>query len=233
VYAGFRKDSQIAETKAEADVKKSELDERLQSSAATVEESAGSGLSKEDKIFTKDHKGLAQVQDEAEKMKNMSGEDKVYKQIKDYETNFNEGEKLTDKQLEQFMKTEEGKKAVAKYKGSSKVSAASPAIPSPTDDFSGSNADKADLSSNQRPTDDFSGSNADTADLSSNQRNPDVYGKSAENFAGRGESFGGNDNSTTVVNAPVNNTTKQINTVPTPIRNQEASVNSYLRDRYT
>ena len=212
-YLGFRKDSQIAETKAEADVKKSELDERLQSSAATVEESAGSGLSKEDKIFTKDHKGLAQVQDEAEKMKNMSGEDKVYKQIKDYETNFNEGEKLTDKQLEQFMKTEEGKKAVAKYKGSSKVSAASPAIPSPTDDFSGSNAD--------------------TADLSSNQRNPDVYGKSAENFAGRGESFGGNDNSTTVVNAPVNNTTKQINTVPTPIRNQEASVNSYLRDRYT
>jgi len=212
-YLGFRKDSQIAETKAEADVKKSELDKKLQSSAATVEESAGSGLSKEDKIFTKDHKGLAQVQDEAEKMKNMSGEDKVYKQIKDYETNFNEGEKLTDKQLEQFMKTEEGKKAVAKYKGSSKVSAASPAIPSPTDDFSGSNAD--------------------TADLSSNQRNPDVYGKSAENFAGRGESFGGNDNSTTVVNAPVNNTTKQINTVPTPIRNQEASVNSYLRDRYT
>ena len=212
-YLGFRKDSQIAETKAEADVKKSELDERLQSSAATVEESAGSGLSKEDKIFTKDHKGLAQVQDEAEKMKNMSGEDKVYKQIKDYETNFNEGEKLTDKQLEQFMKTEEGKKAVAKYKGGSKVSAASPATPTPTDDFSGTNAD--------------------TADLSSNQRNPDVYGKSAENFAGRGESFGGNDNSTTVVNAPVNNTTKQINTVPTPIRNQEASVNSYLRDRYT
>jgi len=125
----------------------------------------------------------------------------------------NEGEKLTDKQLEQFMKTEEGKKAVAKYKGGSKVSAASPATPTPTDDFSGTNAD--------------------TADLSSNQRNPDVYGKSAENFAGKGESFGGNDNSTTVVNAPVNNTTKQINTVPTPIRNQEASVNSYLRDRYT
>jgi hypothetical protein len=227
-YLGFRKDSQIAETKAEADVKKSELDEKLQSSAATVEESAGSGLSKEDKIFTKDHKGLAQVQDEAEKMKNMSGEDKVYKQIKDYETNFNEGEKLTDKQLEQFMKTEEGKKAVAKYKGSSKVSAASPAIPSPTD-----GKVSAASPAIPSPTDDFSGSNVDTADLSSNQRNPDVYGKSAENFAGRGESFGGNDNSTTVVNAPVNNTTKQINTVPTPIRNQEASVNSYLRDRYT
>lgn len=211
-YLGFRKDSQIAETKDEAIVKKAELDEKLQNSGATIEESAGSGLSKEDKIFTKDHKGLSQIQDEAEKMKNMSGEDKIYKQIKDYEANFNEGQKLTDAQLQQFMKTEDGKKAVAKYKGGG-VSAAATSAPGATDDFSGVNSD--------------------TADLSSNQRNPDVYGKSVENFAGSGESFGGNDNSTTVVNAPVNNTTKQINTVPTPIRNQEASVNSYLRTRYT
>ncbi len=234
VYAGFRKDSQIAETKAEADVKKSELDKRLQDSAATVEESAGSGLSKEDKIFTKDHKGLAQIQDEAQNMKNMSEEDKIYKQIKDYETNSNEGQKLNDKQLAGFEKTEEGKKAVAKYKneGGAVAAPAKAAEGKPADSFKGTNADTADLMSS-KPAESFDGINSDTADLSANRRNPDVYGKSAENFAGSGESFGGNDNSTTVVNAPVNNTTKQINTVPTPIRNQEASVNSYLRDRYT
>ena len=266
VYAGFRKDSQIAETKAEADVKKSELDKRLQDSAATVEESAGSGLSKEDKIFTKDHKGLAQIQDEAQNMKNMSEEDKIYKQIKDYETNSNEGQKLNDKQLAGFEKTEEGKKAVAKYKneGGAVAAPAKAAEGKPADlaekaEFARQNA-LADGASPkeadeiaakmmkygsvvsagqgrgdvyQKPAESFDGINSDTADLSANRRNPDVYGKSAENFAGSGESFGGNDNSTTVVNAPVNNTTKQINTVPTPIRNQEASVNSYLRGRYT
>lgn len=60
-----------------------------------------------------------------------------------------------------------------------------------------------------------------------------VYNSSSENAAYRELPMSGSDNSTTVVNAPVNNTTKQINTVPTPIRNQEASVNSYLRTRYT
>lgn len=52
-YLGFQKESQIAETKDEAVVKKAELDEKLQSSAATIEEAAGSGLSKEDAIFAK------------------------------------------------------------------------------------------------------------------------------------------------------------------------------------
>lgn len=60
-----------------------------------------------------------------------------------------------------------------------------------------------------------------------------VAAGSAQNQAARMAAQGGGGSSTNVVNAPVNNTTKQINTVPTPIRNQEASVNSYLRARYT
>ena len=244
VYAGFRKDSQIAETKEEAAVKKSELDERLQNSAATVEESAGSGLSKEDKLFSKDHKGLSQIQDEAKNMKNMSDEDKIYKQIKDYEANFNDGQTLTDKQLEAFTKTEDGRKAVARYKNQGKGQAAVQTAPQSnlsnnqaSDDATGMGDDSdfkpVDTGSLRQGQQGILAQNKKFADdLSANKRNPDVYNKSAENYMGRGESSGGNDNRTTVVNAPVNNTTKQIGTVPTPIRNQEASVNSYLRDRY-
>lgn len=50
-YLGFRKDSQIAETKDEAAVKKAEMDQRLASGAASIEEATGSGLSKEDELF--------------------------------------------------------------------------------------------------------------------------------------------------------------------------------------
>lgn len=50
-YLGFRKDSQIAETKDEAAVKKAEMDQKLSSGAASIEEAAGSGLSKEDEMF--------------------------------------------------------------------------------------------------------------------------------------------------------------------------------------
>lgn len=53
-YLGFQKESQIAETKEEAEVKKAGLDESLAGSAATIEEAAGSGLSKEDEMFKKE-----------------------------------------------------------------------------------------------------------------------------------------------------------------------------------
>jgi hypothetical protein len=60
-----------------------------------------------------------------------------------------------------------------------------------------------------------------------------VNDKSAENRALDAKEAGGAGGNTSVVAPTINNTTKQINTVPTPIRNQEASVNSYLRARYT
>ena len=50
-YLGFKKESQIAETKDEAAVKKADMDQRLQSGSASIEEAAGSGLSKEDDLF--------------------------------------------------------------------------------------------------------------------------------------------------------------------------------------
>lgn len=58
-----------------------------------------------------------------------------------------------------------------------------------------------------------------------------VYNKSGDNALAAGS--GGNvSNTTTVVNAPVNNTTKQNQIIKSPVRNADSTINRYVTSRY-
>jgi hypothetical protein len=60
-----------------------------------------------------------------------------------------------------------------------------------------------------------------------------VEGRSAQNRALDAQSSRATSGDTNVVAPTINNTTRQNNIIRSPIRNQEASVNSYIRSRYT
>ena len=59
-----------------------------------------------------------------------------------------------------------------------------------------------------------------------------VEGKSAQNRSLNAQSSGASTGNTSVVAPTINNTTRQNNIIRSPIRNQEGSVNSYIRSRY-
>jgi len=60
-----------------------------------------------------------------------------------------------------------------------------------------------------------------------------VNGKSAENRALDAQAGGGGGNKTSVVAPTINNTTRQTQLIKPPVRNQESSVGSWLRSKYS
>lgn len=60
-----------------------------------------------------------------------------------------------------------------------------------------------------------------------------VNGKSAENRALDAQAAGGGGNKTSVVAPTINNTTRQTQLIQPPVRNQESSVGSWLRSKYS
>lgn len=60
-----------------------------------------------------------------------------------------------------------------------------------------------------------------------------VNGKSAENRALDAQAAGGGGNKTSVVAPTINNTTRQTQLIKPPVRNQESSVGSWLRSKYS
>jgi hypothetical protein len=60
-----------------------------------------------------------------------------------------------------------------------------------------------------------------------------VNGKSAENRALDAKAAGGGGGNTSVVAPTINNTTRQTQLIKPPTRNQESSVGSWLRSKYS